>query len=109
MAWYKYLHTSDVLVVVEDQVSALRLAPHVHAVALLGTHISDAKAEELKAGKYKHIYLSLDADATFTAIKLQLQWVSVLPNLRIVGLGQDIKDMNNEAFEQYLKRIKENN
>lgn len=105
MAWYRFLRKSDTLVLVEDQVSAIKLAPYVDACALLGTHISDAKADEIKAQKYKQIFLSLDADAIDTAIKLQLKWRVKIPNLYILGIGQDIKDMSPEAFEEYLNSI----
>lgn len=64
-SWYKWLRTSDTLIIVEDQMSAIKLAPHVHSLALLGTHISDAKAEEIAAGGYKKVLISLDNDATY--------------------------------------------
>lgn len=107
MSWYKMLRKSDTLVIVEDQVSALKVAPHHHALALLGTHIGDDKAQEIKEGKYSKILLCLDNDATYEAIKLQLKLQHVLPNMYIVGLGQDIKDMNDEQFEAFLKRCQQ--
>lgn len=90
----------------EDQVSAIKAAPHYDALALLGTNISDSKAEEIVDGKYKHIYLCLDNDATYQAIKLQLEWSKRIPNMRVVGLHKDIKDMSPEEFEHFLERIK---
>lgn len=107
LAWYKYLRTSNTLVLVEDQVSAMRLAPYVHAVALLGTHISEAKAEEIKEGKYKNIVLSLDPDAVGNAIKLQLYWRNKLPNMCVVGIPTDVKDMDKDEFNSYLRRIQD--
>lgn len=87
---------------VEDQLSALRLAPHVHAVALLGTNVSDAKVAEYK-DKYKRIILSLDNDATYEAIKLTLRLRGALP-INVMGLEKDIKNMSDDEFESYLGR-----
>lgn len=105
MCWYKFKRKSDILVIVEDQVSAIKLAPHVHAVALLGTHISDAKAAEIAAGNYGTVILSLDPDAITTAIKLQLQWRTKIKNMFIVGIACDIKNMSDEQFKEYLAAV----
>lgn len=105
LAWYRYLRKSDTLVLVEDQVSAIRLAPYVDACALLGTHISDAKADEIIQQKYKRVFLSLDADATSTAIKMQLLWRNRIKNMYVLGIHKDIKDMNKEDFEEYIERL----
>lgn len=93
------------LIVVEDQVSAIKVAPHFDALALLGTGISEAKAQEIEDGKYKYIYLCLDNDATYQAIKLQLEWRHKLPNMRVLSLEKDIKDMNEQEFKDFLRRV----
>ena len=105
MAWYRFLRKTDTLVLVEDQVSAIKLAPYVDAVALLGTHLSEAKADEIKAQGYKQIFLSLDRDAVQEAIKLQIKWRTKIPNLYVLGIGQDIKDMPAKEFESYLESL----
>jgi DNA primase len=89
---------------VEDQMSAIKLAPHVHSLALLGTHISDEKAEEIVAGKYKQVLISLDNDATHEAIKLQLIFRNKIKNLYLAGLGKDIKDMTQGELNEYLSQ-----
>lgn len=104
MAWYKYLRASKSLLIVEDQVSAMRMAPYMHTVALLGTHISQEKVDEMKAGDYKHIVLCLDNDATGEAIKLALKWQSQIP-ICIRGLMKDIKDMDDETFKEYAHSV----
>lgn len=105
-AWYRWKRSSKILVLVEDQVSAIKLAPHVHAAALLGTHLSQEKIDEIKsAGKYGHVILSLDQDAVLEAVKLQLKWANQLPGMCIQGIHKDIKDMSNEEFQSYLKRL----
>lgn len=107
MAWYKMLRRSDSLILVEDQVSAIRMAPHMHSAALLGTHINDDKAEEIRSGKYKTVIIALDNDATHEAIKLQLKWAGRIRGLFIRGLAKDIKDMNDDEFKDFLESIPE--
>lgn len=88
--------------IVEDCVSAIKLAPHVHTLALLGTHISDAKADEISKEGYSRVLLSLDNDATYEAVKLQLQYRSKIKGLLVASLPKDIKDMNEDEFDDYL-------
>jgi len=87
--------------------SAIKLAPYHHAIALLGTNLSEAKVDEINANKkgYKHITLCLDADATYEAIKLQLKWAGKLPGMCMQALETDIKDMDDEEFADLLKRL----
>lgn len=106
MAWYRTRPTSKTVVLVEDQVSALKLSPYFHTAALLGTHISDSKADEILAQKYENVFLSLDNDATFDAIKQQLKWKNRIPHMYVIGIEKDIKDMNPKEFYEYLQRVK---
>jgi hypothetical protein len=104
-SWYKWRKFSDTLVIVEDPVSAIKLAPHVHSLSLMGVHISDEKMDEIKAQKYQQIILSLDNDATREAIKLQLKYRNRVDNFFVHGLEKDIKDMNEEELNAYLSDI----
>lgn len=105
--WYKWKRSSHILVLVEDQMSAIKMAPHYHCAALMGTNISGAKVKEilLQPDKYERIYLSLDNDASYEAIKQQLALRRDLPNLMVMGLPKDIKDMNEQEFKEYLERL----
>lgn len=102
-SWYKWKRKSSTLVVVEDPVSAIKIAPFVHSLALLGTHISDAKADEIAAEKYVNVYIMLDNDATDQAIKHQLKYRNKIKGLQVIGLGpKDIKDMDKDEFDDFL-------
>lgn len=105
LAWYKWLRSSKVLVLVEDQVSAIKLAPYVHSAALLGTDITQAMVEEINSMKYERVYLTLDRDATMTALKSQLRLRNDLPNLLVVPLNKDVKDMSDEEIANLLRRL----
>ena len=106
-SWYKFIRRSSTLVLVEDQVSAIRLAPFTHSLALLGVNVSEAKVEEILAAepKYQQILLSLDEDATLESIKQALKWKNRI-NLLVVPLQKDIKNMDAREFQEYLNRIK---
>lgn len=106
-AWYRWRRKSRVLVLVEDQVSAIKLAPYVHALALLGTNLSDAKVAEINAitPAYEHVYISLDNDATGEAIKMQLANRGRIKGLLVAALGKDIKDMTTEEFNTYVQQL----
>lgn len=106
-SWYRWRRHSDSVVLVEDQVSAIKLAPHVDAVALLGTNLSDAKVEEILSVSpaYKNIHLSLDLDAVADAIKTQLRLREKVPHLRITAIECDVKNMNKKQFDTYLERV----
>lgn len=105
LAWYRGKRASKDVVVVEDQTSALKLSQDTHAAALLGTYLSESKAEEIRDQKYRYVYLCLDADATNQAITQALKLNHILPNIRVVALKQDIKDMNEHDYIKFLGTI----
>lgn len=103
-SWYKWLRRSDNLMVVEDQVSAVRLAPFTHSLALVGTNFPIELADEVAQQGYKRVIICLDNDATSKAIKLQLMFRTKIKGLEVRGLAKDIKDMNDEEFQEHLQR-----
>lgn len=107
LAWYIFKRKSPDLVLVEDQISAIRMSPHMDSCALLSTNLSDGKIAEIKKRGYRRIILCLDKDATSQAIMYGLKYRSVLPNLEVRGLPCDIKDMDEEQFNHFLTRLEE--
>lgn len=85
--------------------SAIKMSQHCHSAALLGTHISAEKVKEIVAGGYDKVILSLDNDATYEAIKLQLHLRDKIPGMCVRGLEKDIKNMNQQEFEEYVSSI----
>lgn len=102
-SWYKWLRKTDTLVLVEDQVSAIKLAPYVHSLALLGTHMNEDLAKEISEQGYKRVLICLDNDATREAIKMQIMWRPKIKGLLVSGLPKDIKDMNDNEFQDFLQ------
>lgn len=102
LSWYQRTRKKGVLVLVEDQLSAIRLSQYCDSVALLGTNFGSDKVTEVKEQGYRHLYLCLDNDATSTAIKLGIKLRDTLPSLKIIPLNKDIKDMTEEELASFL-------
>lgn len=103
-SWYKWLRQSDTLVLVEDQVSAMRLAPFTHSASLMGTNLSEAKIAEVLAGKYKKVVLAFDNDATYEAIKMQLEHKNTIPGLIVGAMHKDLKNMDPKELREWMGR-----
>lgn len=106
ICWYRGRRHGKVLVIVEDQPSALRVASQgVDAVALCGTLLNLDRIYEIKAQGYDTVYLCLDADATQQAIAHAVAYKARLPALKIMELKDDIKDMDAEDFELFIQEV----
>lgn len=82
---------SSALIVVEDPFSAYAAAEYGYrAVALLGTHMTDALESQL--GMFSEVVIALDGDATGKGAAL-VRRLGYLPVRQIV-LERDIKDMS---------------
>jgi hypothetical protein len=96
-AWYGCEGSSE-LVIVEDQLSALRASEYMNAVALLGVNMTDEVVRCIeKAPGYTGIFLALDADAFPTAIKLAHR-VRPKFKMKVMKLKQDLKNMNEQEL-----------
>lgn len=100
MAWCRNFDTPDIIIV-EDQFSAIRASVYMNAVALLGTHLSDDRAAEIKRYARGNVYLALDADAWAKAVGYAKKYRSYL-GLRLIRLAKDIKDMSEEELQELL-------
>ena len=105
MAWYVN-HTTPGVIIVEDQLSALRASSFLTSVALLGTNLSEERVAEIKKAGYSPVYLALDNDAIATAVKYVVKYRSVLP-MQLVRLSKDIKDQTEEELAALITVIKE--
>lgn len=100
-----------VLVLVEDQLSAIKLAAYGYdSVALLGTPTDklasysgmDRVAEIVQAAGDREVIVALDADATEEAFKFARKWRSAFKRLRVAILANDLKDTTAADFERVL-------
>ena len=102
LAWFTNAGTSGIIIV-EDQLSAIRASDYLTSVALLGTTLNLERVLELRAAK-QPVYMALDNDAINTAVKHVIKWRSILP-MKFVRLTKDIKDMSNEEADDLFAGI----
>ena len=96
---------TDTLLVVEDIVSALRINPYFDSLAILGTTLTAEKQSEIRAQRYKNIFLCLDQDATKTSARYVKNANLNIPGLKVKFLKKDIKNMNEEELEAFVQCI----
>lgn len=96
MAWYTNRATTGVIIV-EDQLSAIRASDYLTSVSLLGTNLSEERVEEIKRTADGPVFLALDNDAIASAVKYVVKYRSILP-MQLVRLDKDIKDMTHEEL-----------
>lgn len=102
LAWYPNPR-ADSIIVVEDQLSAVRASQYMTAVALLGTHMNEPMVLEIRE-RHQPVYLALDADAVAKAVKYVVKYRSLLP-MQLLTLDKDIKDMTHEEADALFARI----
>lgn len=102
MSWFFPVDAKDAaLIVVEDPLSAMRLAEAGHiGVALMGTTITRERIRHLMK-ETRPINLALDADATATAVRAMRRHM-VTTRLHVHVLYNDIKDMSSEELLNFL-------
>jgi DNA primase len=97
LAWYTLrVGVSCSAVLVEDQISAMRVAASglAHGVALLGTGMNYEKVRELQE-TVDNVVIALDADATSLAFQHAAKWGAAFKRCRVLCLREDIKDAHN--------------
>lgn len=100
-AWYG-CEGSDELVIVEDQLSALRASDYMNSVALLGTSLTDAVIQTIKSTPaYANVFIALDADAFPLSIRMAHK---ARPHFRtkVIRLPKDMKDMDEQTLVNTL-------
>lgn len=80
-------------VIVEDQISALKLAyAGFNAWALLGVHMDAVKVREIAAQQPRNVIFALDPDATTNAFDMARNWGLAFHRSRVAILDHDLKD-----------------
>lgn len=106
-SWYRHQrHTkknSDTLVIVEDILSAVRLTPYCDSAALLGTNLLRPVIADIRSQGYETVWLALDQDATKKAFSLVRRLQPELPNMSVMYLAKDIKNMDETELEELMR------
>jgi hypothetical protein len=91
-------------VIVEDQISAAKVAQVGHVgAALTGSYISEDKVREIARYKPSSVVIALDQDATGAAYKAARTWGLAFKDIKVLPLQTDIKDMKRKDVEELLK------
>lgn len=101
MAWYRNRNSDD-LIIVEDQLSAIRASKYMNAVALLGTNLNQDRATQIRKAKFSKVLLALDADAFDKAVGMARKFRSYLP-MDLLSLEKDLKDMSDIELKELLQ------
>ena len=112
IAWYPPMGgLGEAVVVVEDQVSAMRVMQlGVAAVALLGNSLNAQGLREIVKvrglHKYTRLVVALDPGAEAQARKLALDWGLYFEKTRVLALEQDPKDTDTNTLQDELARAR---
>ena len=101
MSWYMNPASAS-LVIVEDQLSAIKASRYINAVALLGVNLNSDRARTIASNGFDNVYLALDKDALAVSIKLAASLRSIL-RMEVLSLQKDIKDMQDNDIKTLLR------
>lgn len=101
---------SGPIVLVEDAISATRLAPLVRSAALLGTHMSAGQARSLRAAS-PSLVVALDQDTWYHKVPKPLlikdEYQFLFDEIRLLKIEKDVKDMNKADFGRFVDSVLE--
>lgn len=103
--WYHSMSPRTV-VIVEDQVSAMRIAGlGITAYALLGTHFNDKHFYDILSWGKARVIIALDPDAFGKSLQISAKWGSGLhKGMEVARLKEDPKDYrDDDELERDLK------
>jgi len=97
----------EATVLVEDQISAIRLAQEgVDSISLMGTHLPEESAAYIRQITGSLI-ICLDKDATLVAYEHRKTYSLMFNRLTVLPLQRDIKDMTNEELTEWIQKLPE--
>lgn len=94
--------TEGPVVLVEDQISALRASQYVLGVSLLGTSLTHSKLTKILSDtKTQVLNLCLDRDAVALAVEYSKKFSS-LCDIVVHPMTKDLKDLGEDELQEYL-------
>lgn len=92
----------NTVMLVEDQLSAVKASRYVTSIALLGTYLPDSVVADLLSAGTQTIYIALDRDATETAIQIKREIGEIFKSVIVKHLPGDIKNMAPEETRIFM-------
>lgn len=93
---------SNIVLLVEDIISAEKMNPFFPCVALLGVHLSEDKVNYLLTQGITSVIIALDNDATRQAIRLARKFAIAS---YILPLQRDFKDETEERLQEIARGL----
>ena len=100
----EWIGRQDSIVLVEDIISATKVAKYMNCAALLGTNLTHKQIAFLSA-HYKEVIMMLDPDAIGKSLLYQKQYGSLFDSFKIVDLKADPKDTKFGVLTQALLSV----
>src|SRR5690606_20440770 len=97
------------LYLVEDTISAIRMARYCYVAAILGSNVSHKNMAWI-ADNFTHIVMCLDPDATIKAVEQKKKYGSLFKSFKVKVLTADPKDMSeNQLREEIFFEVRYSN
>lgn len=101
----RYRYDSGTIVLVEDQISAMKVAQAgATGVALLGVGLNLDKVRELQKMHPRRVLVALDPDAGHLGFQMVGKWSNAFPKMRVLLPDADLKELPNDDVLDLLGR-----
>jgi len=101
--WFYRFVGDTRLIVVEDQISACKVARQFNSLALLGTRMGDALVAEIKKFHFRKVFLVLDKDALQTALDHQAKYSELFDVFKVIQPEKDLKYLSDKQIKELVE------
>ena len=95
----KTIYSGSRVAIVEDPVSAIKVARYLPSHCLFGAYLSLGQAQRL-ARYFKKLYIWLDQDKTKEAMKFQQRYAMLFNDIKVISTELDPKECSNEKIRE---------
>jgi hypothetical protein len=106
ISWHmREYHFPEKVVIVEDQLSAMKVAQAGFVgVALMGTHLEAGRVREIAMqSQASEVIIALDNDASAVAFRMARDWGLAFKQVRVVMLERDLKDVSRQQVWEVIE------
>jgi len=103
LCWYRDRDLRGTIIV-EDIPSAVRAAPYINSVALLGTGAGLDRATEIDMMAPRPLLIALDQDAIRESFNMLERWSLMWGDVKVIPLQADLKDTEEHELIDLLGR-----
>lgn len=103
LAWFVNKEHNDTLILVEDLVSAMKVAKYRTCGALLGASLTQASVQEIRESGVTKVVVWLDPDAKSSGLDILTKHGLSLPNVMAISTDEDPKDTSDDDIKAILE------